>query len=121
MTNLSDDCVVSREENSVWKMYKFKEQSLQAQGWQINISATLDNAEQILQKVSNILVERKVHFKHLASGPYILSDKCWKNSNVYYRYGGFAMIFNEQGELCIKDENGELLVDERVPYYHFFC
>ncbi|NRR23037.1 class III lanthionine synthetase LanKC [Brevibacillus sp. MS2.2] len=164
VTNLSDDCVVSKEENSVWKMYMFKEQSLQAQGWKIHISATLDNAEQILQKVSNILVERKVHFKHLASewdylttnsktanrassgkfitiyppsdddflnlldllyttlhsfesGPYILSDKCWKNSNVYYRYGGFAMIFNEQGELCMKDENGELLVDERVPYY----
>ncbi|WP_106769122.1 class III lanthionine synthetase LanKC [Paenibacillus faecalis] len=51
------------------------------------------------------------------NGPYILSDKCWKNSNLYYRYGGFRNIHNENGELCIKDPSGNLIPDNRTPYY----
>ncbi|MFP3441302.1 hypothetical protein R0K18_26580, partial [Pantoea sp. SIMBA_133] len=95
-----------------------------------------NNAKQILSKVSDLLVARKIPFKHLKSeyefintnsktanrassgkfitiyppsneaflnllsllyntlqtyekGPYIFSDKRWRNSNIYYRYGGF--------------------------------
>lgn len=50
-------------------------------------------------------------------GPYILSDKRWKDSNVFYRYGGFRSIFNEYGEHCIKDDQGRFIKDERTPYY----
>ncbi|MBG9456852.1 hypothetical protein ABE61_23430 [Lysinibacillus sphaericus] len=50
-------------------------------------------------------------------GPYILNDKRWKNSNVYYRYGGFKGIINEHGEHCIKDEEGNLIKDQRNPFY----
>ncbi|MGM0867379.1 MAG: class III lanthionine synthetase LanKC [Bacillota bacterium] len=50
-------------------------------------------------------------------GPYILSDKRWKNSNVFYRYGGFKIILNENGEHCIRDENGNLVIDQRTPFY----
>ncbi|MEK4275810.1 class III lanthionine synthetase LanKC [Paenibacillus sp. FSL R7-0026] len=50
-------------------------------------------------------------------GAYILSDKRWKNSNVFYRYGGFRSIYNEYGEHCIKDEQGNLVKDERTPFY----
>lgn len=51
-------------------------------------------------------------------GPYILSDKRWKNSNVFYRYGGFKSIINENGEYCIKDNEGNLIEDQRNPFYH---
>lgn len=50
-------------------------------------------------------------------GPYILSDKRWKKTNIYYRYGGFINITNELGELCIKTPDGTLIKDERTPYY----
>ncbi|MEK3906711.1 class III lanthionine synthetase LanKC [Oceanobacillus sp. FSL W7-1309] len=162
--NLPDDCIISNDEKSVWKVYNFKEGILIEQGWKIHISATINNAKQILSKVSDLLVARKIPFKHLKSeyefintnsktanrassgkfitiyppsneaflnllsllyntlqtyekGPYIFSDKRWRNSNIYYRYGGFIAIFNEDGEMCIKDEKENLIVDERVPYY----
>jgi len=51
-------------------------------------------------------------------GPYILSDKRWKDSNVFYRYGAFKSIINENGEYCIKDNEGNLIEDQRKPYYH---
>ncbi|MCM3133511.1 class III lanthionine synthetase LanKC [Paenibacillus polysaccharolyticus] len=50
-------------------------------------------------------------------GPYILSDRRWKDSNVFYRYGGFKSIFNEYGEHCIRDNHGRLIKDERTPFY----
>lgn len=56
--------------------------------------------------------------KHLPLGPYILTDKRWKNSNIYYRYGAFIKILNEQGVLCIYDNEGRLVPDQRKPIYH---
>lgn len=56
--------------------------------------------------------------KNFKKAAYILSDMRWKNSNIYYRYGGFASIYDEQGNLCIKDEQGNLIKDERLPYYN---
>lgn len=50
-------------------------------------------------------------------GPYILNDKRWKNSNVFYRYGAFERILNEHGEHCIRDEEGNLIEDQRTPFY----
>ncbi|MGE7624851.1 class III lanthionine synthetase LanKC [Viridibacillus sp. NPDC096237] len=164
LENLPSECVVSKQENSVWKVYTFKGVTLKNQGWKIHISTTFEDAKQILKIVSDILLERKVSFKHIVSdwdfintnsktanrassgkfitiypptddeflnlldilyntlhsyenGPYILSDKCWKNSNIYYRYGGFIMMLNEKGEMCIKDEHDKLILDERVAYY----
>lgn len=55
--------------------------------------------------------------KNFDKGPYILSDKCWKNTNVYYRYGGFQRLYNKSGELCVQSPTGELIKDERAPYY----
>lgn len=50
-------------------------------------------------------------------GPYILSDKRYGNTNIYYRYGGFREIRNSNGELCIRDNNGKLIPDKRAPFY----
>ncbi|REH99713.1 hypothetical protein DOS78_11545 [Staphylococcus felis] len=70
--------------------------------------------EQFL-KLLYILEEKLKGFKKAA---YILSDRRWKNSNVYYRYGGFISIYDEKGNLCIKDKEGNLIKDERLPYYN---
>ncbi|KXZ21037.1 class III lanthionine synthetase LanKC [Bacillus nakamurai] len=65
---------------------------------------------ELLEMISSITQDFK-------KGPYILSDKRWKNSNVFYRYGGFRLIFNEHGDHCIRDEEGNLIKDERTPFY----
>ncbi|WP_432703317.1 class III lanthionine synthetase LanKC [Lysinibacillus sphaericus] len=64
----------------------------------------------LLEMISTTLQDFK-------KGPYILSDKRWKNSNVFYRYGGFKSIINENGEYCIKDDEGNLIEDQRNPFY----
>lgn len=64
-----------------------------------------------------IMEEIRKKIRNLPKGPYILSDKRWKDSNVYYRYGGFVAILNDKGEHCIKDQNGNLIPDDRTPFY----
>ncbi|GAA0133983.1 class III lanthionine synthetase LanKC [Paenibacillus sp. YSY-4.3] len=164
VNHLSKDCFIRTEENSPWKIYSFANKKIKDQGWKIHVSATMENAQEILADISQVLIERKITFKHLLdatylhsinskngnrissgkfitiypptddefyellhilydkvkdqeNGPYILSDKCWKNSNIYYRYGGFVKISNEKGEFCIKDPTGQLIPDNRTPYY----
>lgn len=65
---------------------------------------------ELLEDISSITSE-------FEKGPYILSDKRWKDSNVFYRYGGFKIINNEHGEHCIRDDEGNLIRDERTPFY----
>ncbi|WP_437677684.1 class III lanthionine synthetase LanKC [Sorangium sp. So ce131] len=55
-------------------------------------------------------------------GPYILSDKRYKDSKVlFYRYGGFrkAQRVNALGEpvVLLRTADGQLLPDERLPYF----
>ncbi|WP_437752129.1 class III lanthionine synthetase LanKC [Sorangium sp. So ce1389] len=55
-------------------------------------------------------------------GPYILSDKRYKDSKVlFYRYGGFrkAQRVNAFGEpvALLRTADGQLLPDERLPYF----
>lgn len=160
---LPHDWSIITDDNSSWKFYVPLNKNLLDQGWKIHISANLDNAQEILNVVSNILFEKKIHFKHINNkgslysmnskngnrissgkfitiypddsifvellnslyealklfdrGPYILSDKCWKDSNIYYRYGAFKKMYSKNGELCIKDSDGNLIPDNRTPYY----
>lgn len=54
-------------------------------------------------------------------GPYILNDKQWKMSNVFFRYGGMKNIYtlsNGERKLSIKDTEGNFVADQRVPYYY---
>lgn len=56
----------------------------------------------------------------LERGPYILNDKRWKHSNVYFRYGGFLPMFVDYNGLkvpAIENPEGELIPDLREPYY----
>lgn len=51
-------------------------------------------------------------------GPYILTDKQWKDSNIYYRYGAFVKMLSDKNELCIKDPTGKLIPDVRSASYY---
>lgn len=55
-------------------------------------------------------------------GPYILSDRRYKNSKVlFYRYGGFKRISKLQldgtRQLLIRRSDGLLIPDDRVPFF----
>ncbi|QSQ25977.1 hypothetical protein JY651_14065 [Pyxidicoccus parkwayensis] len=55
-------------------------------------------------------------------GPYILSDKRYRDSKVvFYRYGGFQRMhqLNPDGSrrLMIREPGGALVEDERTPYF----
>lgn len=54
-------------------------------------------------------------------GPYILNDQQWRESNVFFRYGGLKrinMVADGVERLAIRTPEGELIEDARVPYYH---
>ncbi|AZZ99940.1 class III lanthionine synthetase LanKC [Pseudoalteromonas sp. R3] len=56
------------------------------------------------------------------NGPYILSDKRYKDSKVvYYRYGGFKLLPQQKADgsqvACIKKPDGTLIKDEREAFY----
>lgn len=55
-------------------------------------------------------------------GPYILSDRRYRDSRVlFYRYGGFqhlsALRADGSREHCVRDPEGNLVPDTRTPYF----
>lgn len=73
-----------------------------------------ENFKKILEDLYALLIDM--------NGPYILSDKRYKDCKVlYYRYGGLKghLIVGNDGNLTpmIYDGNGNLVVDERNPIY----
>ena len=74
------------------------------------------NEKQFLQ----LLPKLDFLLKDIERGPYILNDKRWKNSNVFFRYGGFLPMFVKHKGInvpAIEKPNGELIPDSRKPYY----
>lgn len=58
--------------------------------------------------------------KDFAPGPYILSDRRWQASPVYYRYGAFKEMVKEiagQKCYCLQAPDGSWQEDQRCPYY----
>lgn len=54
-------------------------------------------------------------------GPYILNDKQWKSSNVFFRYGAFLDMrtrLDGRWVSSIQEPNGKMVEDKRVPYYY---
>ncbi|MFJ8531577.1 class III lanthionine synthetase LanKC [Bacillus sp. NPDC094106] len=163
--NIPDKYIVIDGEH--WINILYKKQNLPKQGWKIHISSALENAQETLDIVSPLMIERNISFKYVKSlyelslkdskygdrgssgkfitiypsnipqfiellrllekslsalpkGPYILNDKRWFNSNVYFRYGSFAeRYFYKDGQKIYAIENldGELVEDLRTPYY----
>ncbi|MCT6889321.1 MAG: class III lanthionine synthetase LanKC [Lactobacillus sp.] len=68
-----------------------------------------------------LLDELKEITDNYSAGPYILNDMCWKESNIYFRYGGLKRIerkIDGEKKLVILDNNGNYVEDKRVPYYY---
>lgn len=56
----------------------------------------------------------------LPRGPYILTDKRWYESNVYFRYGAFLSMYyyeNNKKVFAIQSPSGDLVEDSRSPHY----
>ena len=153
-----------------WHYIMNKKQVLQLpkQGWKIHITASLIDAQDLLNSIAIFLIQSNISFKFIPSfeklkalnskyanraesgkfitiypkseqeflglldklkkitdgyqdGPYILNDKQWKKSNVFFRYGAFKkMTYTDaNGKIvnCIMDPDGNLIEDKRVPYY----
>lgn len=155
--------------DSTWFYVAPDNYRLPLQGWKIHVSATLENARQVLKQVCKIMYEEKCAFKFLLDkrvlaltnyknwtrgnsgkfitiypdceekfkylleklfqnlkkeeGPYILSDRRYKDAKVlYYRYGGIKplrriMITGEKEEILLSP-SGEEIVDIRTPYFN---
>lgn len=73
------------------------------------------------EKFCELLDELKKITDNYSAGPYILNDMCWKESNIYFRYGGLKRIertINGEKKLVILDTKGNYVEDKRVPYYY---
>lgn len=55
----------TRNERELWAVYQPTDVRLPVQGWKIHVSATPQNAQQVLEKVSEYCFERRVAFKFL--------------------------------------------------------
>lgn len=161
------NCNWKIEKNGIYHII-YKRMELPSQGWKIHISAILENADEILDIVSSILITKEVNFKVLLNvetlkitsqkpfsrvsygkfitiypknlnefkqiisllyeklkgfeGPYILSDKRYRDCKViYYRYGGFLPNpeYDNEGnsKFFIKDGYGRKIEDARVPFF----
>lgn len=105
-----------REPIGDWLMYGPQGASLPLQGWKIHISAYLDNAERVLDRVVAYCVPRDLSFKFLR-GPRML---LMRNSKDAPRGGSgkFITIYprdDAELELACK-ELAELLAGEPGPY-----
>lgn len=70
---------------------------------------------EIFETLLHVLVKK---LKKFPLGPYILSDNRWGESNIFYRYGAFLEMKNDNDELSILDNFGNLIPDVRNPQYH---
>jgi len=154
----------SKHIHGPWTSLVSPNTELPIQGWKIHVTATLDNAQSILNTVCSYCFEHGLTFKYLSSskalsdqnwkyanrsgsgkfitiypvgdesfsqslegldellceekGPYILSDRRWKNGPLYYRYGSFLHRFDDApGMSSLLNPEGELEEDKRLPVY----
>ncbi|WP_421793205.1 class III lanthionine synthetase LanKC [Gardnerella sp. KA00127] len=76
----------------------------------ITIYPSADDLESTMFCLNSLLEQYR-------EAPYILSDMRFQSGPVYYRYGGFVKIFDQQGKLCILNPDNKKEEDIRVPYY----
>lgn len=166
LRDVPGDWITTRD--GLWFHTHPKKFPLPVQGWKVHVSATLNNAESILERVARVALAHNLPFKFaldrnilslfsskkwnrggsgkfitsypidLASfqrlledlhaslrdeeGPYILSDKRYKDCRVlYYRYGGIKRtaqidIMGKEVPVLISP-SGEPVPDIRTPYF----
>jgi serine/threonine protein kinase len=105
-----------REEQDDWLVFSPEGLDLPMQGWKIHVSATLDNADRVLDIVWDYCIPRRLEFKFLRSSPAL-----WLRSSKYAArgYSGkLVTIYPADDEACerVLNELGELLSGEPGPY-----
>ncbi len=105
-----------REEQDDWLVVVPEEIDLPMQGWKIHVSATMDNAERVLDTVWDYCLPRGIEFKFLRSMPAL-----WLRSSKYAPrgYSGkLVTIYPPDEAACerILRELGALLDGEPGPY-----
>ncbi|HEY8534674.1 MAG TPA: class III lanthionine synthetase LanKC [Micromonospora sp.] len=105
------------ETSEDWIVYGPEGTSLPAQGWKIHISACLDNAERVLDRVYDYCMSRGLSFKFIRSPLMLLM----RNSKYASREssGKFITIYPPQDEADLElvcKELAELLDGEPGPY-----
>jgi len=98
-----------KDQESLYNMYS-KHGSRISAGKFITIYPNEDEFIPTLNHLSDALA-------NMPKGPYILTDKRYKDSNVYYRYGAFRDIKDENGVACILDAEGKMIPDLREPRF----
>lgn len=99
-----------KDKGALYNMYS-KHGSRTSSGKFITIYPNEEEFVPLLKKLEEVLIDQP-------KGPYILTDRRWKNSNIYYRYGAFKSLKDEKGRYCIVDPKGELIVDKREPKFY---
>ena len=106
----------TREPLDDWLVYAPAELTLPAQGWKIHVSATLDNAERILDRVFEYCVPRGLSFKFIHSRRALLM----RNAKYAPRRGSgkFVTIYPlDEAQLeVVCTELGAQLAGEPGPY-----
>lgn len=105
-----------REEQDDWLVFAPAELDLPAQGWKIHVSATLANADRVLDAVWDYCVARNIEFKFLRS-----EAALWLRSSKYAPrgYSGkLITIYPHDDDACatLLRELGEILDGEPGPY-----
>lgn len=93
--------------NKKWLLHTISSNSERTNSGKFITIYTLNN-EHFVQTV----LELEKLLKHY-EGPYILSDKRFKNTNIFYRYG---KIISDNDNYLL-GPNGEIVEDKRVPYF----
>ncbi|MET9324443.1 class III lanthionine synthetase LanKC [Streptomyces sp. NPDC003038] len=99
-----------------WFALRPLDAELPAQGWKIHVSACLDNAESVLDRVYTYCVDRRIAFKFVPSR-YLLHNRNAKYADRAAS-GKFLTVYPADDEGCrrIAEELDALLAGERGPY-----
>ncbi|MBB5870110.1 serine/threonine protein kinase [Allocatelliglobosispora scoriae] len=105
-----------RRDQDDWLVYAPTDLDLPLQGWKIHVSATLENADRVLEAIWDYCIPRGIEFKFLRS-----MQVLWLRSSKYAHrgYSGkLVTIYPPDEATCEKIlvELGDLLEGEQGPY-----
>lgn len=105
-----------RKEQDDWLVFDPGDAILPMQGWKIHVSATMDNAERVLERVWDYCLPRGIEFKFLRSHAALLARVSKYAPRGYS--GKLVTIYPPDDDACerILNELGELLEGEASPY-----
>lgn len=65
LNEIPDTYAVISAGESVWKYYHVKDLILPDQGWKIHVTSSLEDSQNLLERVARLCIDKKIEFKHL--------------------------------------------------------